>query len=63
MVTCLAHASPMDKWFLLTANMAMSWLEIAVFVVLMEGGTLLSCNVKVSNSSTSQERFLQIYLS
>ena len=49
MDTCLAHASPMDKWFPLTANMAMSWLEIAAFVVLMEDGILLSRNVKVSN--------------
>ena len=57
MDTCLAHASPMDKWFPLTANMAMSWLEIAAFVVLMEDGILLSRNVKVSNSSTSQEKF------
>ena len=61
MDTCLAHASPMDKWFPLTANMAMSWLEIAAFVVLMEDGILLSRNVKVSNSSTSQEKFLRIY--
>ena len=61
MDTCLAQASPMDKWFLLTANMAMSWLEIAAFVVLMEDGILLSRNVKVSNSSTSQEKFLRIY--
>ena len=61
MDTCLAQASPMDKWFLLTANMAMSWLEIAAFVVLMEDGILLCRNVKVSNSSTSQEKFLRIY--
>ena len=61
MDTCLAQASPMDKWFLLTANMVMSWLEIAAFVVLMEDGILLSRNVKVSNSSTSQEKFLRIY--
>ena len=57
MDTCLADASPMDKWFPLTANMATSWLEIAAFVVLMEDGILLSRNVKVSNSSTSQEKF------
>ena len=61
MDTCLAQASPMDKWFLLTANMAMSWLEIVAFVVLMEDGILLCRNVKVSNSSTSQEKFLRIY--
>ena len=60
MDTCLAHASPMDKWFPLTANMAMSWLEIAAFVVLMEDGILLSRNVKVSNSSKSQEKCLRI---
>ena len=41
--------------------MAMSWLEIAAFVVLMEDGILLCRNVKVSNSSTSQEKFLRIY--
>ena len=58
MATCLAFASLMDKRFLLIANMAMSWLEIAAFVVLMEDGILRSRNVKVSNSSTSQERFL-----
>ena len=61
MDTCLAQASPMDKWFLLTANMAMSWLEIVAFVVLMEDGILLCRNVKVSNSSTSQKKFLRIY--
>ena len=60
MDTCLAHASPMDKWFPLTANMAMSWLEMAAFVVLMEDGILLSRNVKVSNSSKSQEKCLRI---
>ena len=59
---CLAHASLMDKWFLLIANMAMSWLEIAAFVVLMEDGILLSLNVKVSNSSTPQEEEFYEYI-
>ena len=53
MDTCLAHASPMAKWFLSNANMVMSWMEIAAFVVLMENGILPSRNVKVSKSSTS----------
>ena len=52
MDTCLAHASPMAKWFLSNANMVTSWMEIAAFVVLMENGILPSRNVKVSNSST-----------
>ena len=63
MDTCLAHASPMVKWFLSNANMVMSWVEIVAFVVLTEDGILLSRNVKVSNSSTSQERVLRIYRS
>ena len=63
MDTCLAHASPMDKWFLSNANMVTSWVEIVVFVVLTEDGILLSRNVKVTNSSTSQERVLRIYRS
>ena len=53
MDTCLAHASPMVKWFLSNANMVTSWVEIVAFVVLTEDGILLSRNVKVSNSSTS----------
>ena len=63
MDTCLAHASPMVKWFLSNANMVTSWVEIVVFVVLTEDGILLSRNVKVTNSSTSQERVLRIYRS
>ena len=58
---CLAHASPMAKWFLSNANMVMSWMEIVASVVLMEDGILRSRNVKVSNPSTSQERVLRIY--
>ena len=63
MDTCLAHASHMAKWFLSNANMVMSWMEIVASVVLMEDGILRSRNVKVSNSSTSQERVLRIYRS
>ena len=61
MDTCLAHASPMAKWFLSNANMVMSWMEIVASVVSMEDGILPSRNVKVSNSLTSQEKVLRIY--